>query len=1090
MGSKSSKPTTTVTQAGIPDYLKKNYETLTKAATKLATQPFNPYKGEMVAGLTAAQEQAIARMGEIQGIGDPYFQAGADALSKVGQFTDKALEYGDKALTYTDKGSQYGATAAEIAGDLRNTQITPIEWSQEQLDKYMNPYQAEVIRATMGNIAENNAQQMQGLIGNAISKGAWGGDRAGIAQAAMARQQDLAANQTLAQLNAQNYQQAMAQFNVQQQVDLQRQQANAALKAQAGGMYTGLGGLQAQLGGVTGQLGSMAAQLGQVQAGVGSAYGSLGTGISQAAINQAMGLLQAGTVEQQTNQAYDNAQYQEFMRRQQFPYQQLGFLSNIYYGLPATNTGTSSTYAPAPSMGSQIGGALLTGLGALSDRRAKKDIEGLGQLNGHNLYKFKYKGDPDEREQVGFMADEVEKTHPEAVSVRPDGLKQVNYALAMAAKSADEVTRQKRAFGGGLGVMDDPSFDPTAGGFSGVEMPLDRLARARAATSAIESGGRYDALGPMVKGDRAYGRYQVMGKNIPSWTEMYAGRRMTPDEFRADKGAQDAVYNGRMGMYLDKYGPEGAARAWFTGSPTGKGSDGYTSADDYASRFMKGYNGGNADIPRGEEASYTPPASANDGSDFKGGLGWFDKPGLLTGDMMSGDIRMGLMQAGAAMMASKSPYAGQAIGEGLQSGLGAYAELQEKRRRDALAQSQIAHSKGALGLAERRLSAEVPEIEARTAELKQRTAAERWDIRPGLTGWQVIDRTNPQAGAVMVPFGGRFPDGTKAPPAPAGASPAGGGGAGGAPTSPPASPAPTAPAATTDPTSESGNHYDPITGNVRPGLPQDGFAPPPARSEPGITEMDHNGNRYLSDEPDDLAQPEQYPTNPQAFNPEAQPGLLAAGREQLMAGQEAAEKAQQAKITAQNMREAMSILNSNRFTKGGANFEERLALVKKINMIANLMGKQAPYQNEEAAANSLQKDTFRMGMQALQSLAGGQREAGFMQQAGIGAVPNGEQNGLGQQRLMASLEVQSQRMIDMQRFREQWARGTGGDLTGADSYFNQKRPPSYYARKTVLLSVPQPAIAELMADPTPSKMRIFDSHFGAGTARLIVTGGH
>ena len=49
------------------------------------------------------------------------------------------------------------------------------------------------------------------------------------------------------------------------------------------------------------------------------------------------------------------------------------------------------------------------------------------------------------------------------------------------------------------------------------------------AIAKIESGGKYDMLGPVTKtGDRAYGKYQVMGANIPSWTKETLGREMTP----------------------------------------------------------------------------------------------------------------------------------------------------------------------------------------------------------------------------------------------------------------------------------------------------------------------------------------------------------------------------------------------------------------------------------------------------------------------------------------------------------------------------------------------------------------------------------
>lgn len=96
------------------------------------------------------------------------------------------------------------------------------------------------------------------------------------------------------------------------------------------------------------------------------------------------------------------------------------------------------------------------------------------------------------------------------------------------------------------------------------------------AIASIESAGSgdYAALGPVTrKGNRAYGRYQVMDFNIGPWTEKYLGRRMTPEEFLASPEAQDAVFAGEFGSYIQRYGnPQDAASAWFTGRPLSEGA--------------------------------------------------------------------------------------------------------------------------------------------------------------------------------------------------------------------------------------------------------------------------------------------------------------------------------------------------------------------------------------------------------------------------------------------------------------------------------------------------------------------------------------
>ena len=86
------------------------------------------------------------------------------------------------------------------------------------------------------------------------------------------------------------------------------------------------------------------------------------------------------------------------------------------------------------------------------------------------------------------------------------------------------------------------------------------------AIAGIESGGAYDKLGPQTKtGDRAFGKYQVMGNNIPEWTTQVLGKPMTPEQFLSNPDAQEAVFKAKFGDYVQKYGPEGAAKAWFAG---------------------------------------------------------------------------------------------------------------------------------------------------------------------------------------------------------------------------------------------------------------------------------------------------------------------------------------------------------------------------------------------------------------------------------------------------------------------------------------------------------------------------------------------
>lgn len=126
----------------------------------------------------------------------------------------------------------------------------------------------------------------------------------------------------------------------------------------------------------------------------------------------------------------------------------------------------------------------------------------------------------------------------------------------------------------------------------------DGVDTAREALGFIESTDNYNAKGPvmtkgMYKGDRAYGKYQVMGKNIPVWTQQVLGKAMTPQEFLKDTEAQDAVAAHKLQESFDRYGTwDDAASVWFSGRPmskAGDASDGYNTVPEYVQKFRNAY---------------------------------------------------------------------------------------------------------------------------------------------------------------------------------------------------------------------------------------------------------------------------------------------------------------------------------------------------------------------------------------------------------------------------------------------------------------------------------------------------------------------
>ncbi len=225
-----------------------------------------------------------------------------------------------------NQAQPYFNTAAGYATQGAST-ITP-----DQIAQYQNPYTQSVIDATQKQFAEQNGQQQQQALGSAASQGALGGDRSAVLPGIIAGQQQTAQAPVIAGLQSQGYSQA-----------LQAAQADRSAAQNAASQFAGLG-----------------------------------TGAQSAALQGAGAQLQAGGVEQNTNQNDLTAQYQQFLQQQGYPFQTAQFLASI--GIPAagamggTTTGQGTQTSPGPNPWVQAAGLGLSAASLFSDERVKDGL--------------------------------------------------------------------------------------------------------------------------------------------------------------------------------------------------------------------------------------------------------------------------------------------------------------------------------------------------------------------------------------------------------------------------------------------------------------------------------------------------------------------------------------------------------------------------------------------------------------------------------------------------------------------------------------------------------------------------------------------
>ena len=283
---------------------------------------YQPYSGELVAGLNGTQNQAFSQIGNLQGYGQNYLDSAASAL---------------------------GSSQTPLMSNVQ-------QFNNANVAQYQNPYLQQTVNATMANMNNQDAQQQQALTGNAISKGAWGGDRAGIASAALAGQQSLAKDSTMAGLESQGYQQALGELNNQQNLQLSGAQSQSLLGLQGASGYQNLANTGTSLG-----------------------------------LQQANALYGAGTAQQQNSQQNDNAAYEQWAAQQAYPYQNAQFYANIAEGvgsgMGSTTTGSGTYTTPGASGFSQGLGALTSSVGALGQTGAfTTGQSGTGNYNSGWLF--------------------------------------------------------------------------------------------------------------------------------------------------------------------------------------------------------------------------------------------------------------------------------------------------------------------------------------------------------------------------------------------------------------------------------------------------------------------------------------------------------------------------------------------------------------------------------------------------------------------------------------------------------------------------------------------------------------------------------
>ena len=366
----------TVTQTNIPDYARPYVEDMLGRASALTTQgKYQPYTGQQVAGFSPMQAQAFQNI------------AGQQVAGQIGEASNLASQVGRTSLGAFGQGQQlgqqalgYGAAGAGMSGmgfgaGRRFEEMATSPGAQQA---YMSPYMQNVVDYQKQQALRDYGVAQTGRQAQATAAGAFGGSR----QAVQEGEANRALMNQMAGIQATGTQKAFE--DAQRQMQFGADLGLRGLQAGYQGLGMGLQGVGQAVGagqyglaglGQAGQAASTLGALGQTQFG------------QESAINQAQAA--AGAQQQALQQRGLDTQYQQYLDSLNYPYKQLGFMSDILRGLPLSQ-GSASIYQPPPSMASQVAGAGMGLYGASRLFGAKKgghikEGSGLADIQLHRL---------------------------------------------------------------------------------------------------------------------------------------------------------------------------------------------------------------------------------------------------------------------------------------------------------------------------------------------------------------------------------------------------------------------------------------------------------------------------------------------------------------------------------------------------------------------------------------------------------------------------------------------------------------------------------------------------------------------------------
>lgn len=359
-GSKAPTETKSVT-TNLPEYAQPYYQELMKQAGKqtyttdsagrvTGVQEYTPYEGTRVAGFTDQQDALRSQLGGLQ-TPDQF----GTAQSGLQQGTNLGLGAAQTGIT-----SALGYTP----GSLANLGVsTPQTFGNQQAAQYMSPYQQNVTDVQLAEARRQaDIRRNEQALGS-IGRGTFGGGR----QALTASEADRDLARQLGEIQATGsqaaFENAQKQFGADRTAQMAAEQQN--LQADMEQRRLGQQGEQFAVG-VQKDIGMQGLGMGLEGA---AKTGTMAAQEQKSNLERLKAQATSAAEVQALDQEIANIDYQIFREEEDYQRKLLQFQSDILRGNVGALGSTVTSYAPAPSMASQLAGLGIAGVGLANQLR-------------------------------------------------------------------------------------------------------------------------------------------------------------------------------------------------------------------------------------------------------------------------------------------------------------------------------------------------------------------------------------------------------------------------------------------------------------------------------------------------------------------------------------------------------------------------------------------------------------------------------------------------------------------------------------------------------------------------------------------------